>query len=288
MIEPAFLVIGEALVDMISEAGSWQFQATAGGSPLNVAAGLGAAGHQVRLAAEVGDDLFGELIRNHLRRYQVDPDLVVTTAPTSLAVANLDRSGAANYQFRLSWTWPGPAQLSGVTCLHTGSLAAVLTPGADAVAAAVVAARDRGITVSFDPNIRPPLLPDRAAARDRIEQLISLADVVKASSEDLTWLYPDRSDLATAAHWAGQGPWLVVVTRGEHGAVALHHGYEIKCAAPPVEVIDTVGAGDAFTAALLSRLAGALPTPDSDQVRAALAHATTSATAVCARRGASF
>lgn len=304
----AFLVVGEALVDLISETGSWRFEAAPGGSPLNVAVGLGAAGHEVRLAAEIGDDLFGGFIRAHLARYRVDRrDLRVTAAPTSLAFARLDDDGVASYDFRLQWTWPGGVSLDGITCLHTGSLATALAPGADAVAATMAAARRRGVTVSYDPNIRPSLLGDPPAVRARVEELVATADIVKVSAEDLAWLYPDGSDLAAAARWAKAGPWLVVVTRGGAGAVALHAGDVIECAAPKVPVVDTVGAGDTFTAWLLSRLAdgpagaaGAPPgasstvatapvgaaRPSRRQVVDALRHATAAASAVCARRGA--
>lgn len=297
----AFLVVGEALVDLIGEAGSWRFDAAPGGSPLNVAVALGAAGHEVRLAAEVGDDLFGGLIREHLARHRVDPrELRVTPAPTSLAFARLDDDGVAGYDFRLQWTWPGGACLDEVTCLHTGSLATVLTPGADAVAATMTAARGRGITVSYDPNIRPSLLDDQPGARARVAQLVATADIVKVSAEDLAWLYPDASDLAAAERWAQTGPWLVVVTRGAAGAVALYQGDVIECTAPKVAVVDTVGAGDTFTAWLLSRLAPALPTPrpagsteagpaagpSRRRVVDALRYATAAASAVCARRGA--
>jgi fructokinase len=312
MAETSFLVVGEAVVDLIGEAGTWRFEAAPGGSPLNVAVGLAAAGHPVRLAAERGDDLFGRLIQEHLDRYGVDTtDLAVTADPTNLAVARLDPAGVASYDLRLGWRWRGPARLAGVGCLHTGSLAATLAPGADAVAEAVAAARRRGVTVSYDPNVRPSLMGDRTAATARVERLVAAADIVKASRDDLAWLYPGTPDLAAARRWARSGPWLVVVTRGADGAVALHRGRVLACPAPPVRVVDTVGAGDAFTAGLLSRLAAALPGP-SDRDRAdrdppnggapdrsgpdrgvpgpvvaeALRHATATAAAACTARGA--
>jgi fructokinase len=298
----SFLVVGESLVDLIGEAGRWRFTAVPGGSPLNVAAGLAAAGHPVRLASEVGDDLFGGLVRSHLAGHGVDlADLAVTAAPTSLAVARLDRTGAAGYDFRFGWTWAGPVRLEGVSCLHVGSLGALVAPGAAAVREVVTAARSRGIAVSYDPNLRPALAGDRTATVTRVERMVSAADLVKASRDDLAWLYPDTPDLAAARRWAGRGPGLVVVTRGGDGAVALHDGHVLACAAPPVEVVDTVGAGDAFTTGLLSSLArsGALPggrarpadaaqawSASAAQVAAALQEATATATASCTRRGA--
>lgn len=291
-----FLVVGESLVDLISEPGSWRFQATPGGSPLNVAVGLAAAGARVRLASEVGGDLFGELVREHLRRHRVETsDLAVTAAPTSLAFAQVDQAGVASYDFRFSWQWPGPAALSGVTCLHTGSLATAVPPGADAVTKTVAAARAQGVTVSYDPNIRPALVGDRDQARSRVERLVAATDLVKVSQDDLAWLYPDTPHLAAAQRWARRGPALVVVTLGAAGAAAVAaDGEVLESPAPPAQVVDTVGAGDAFTAGLLAHLArsGALPAAGSgrsparaDRV-AALAQANAAAAAACERRGA--
>jgi fructokinase len=285
MADVSFLVIGEALVDLISEPGSWRFEAAPGGSSLNVAVGLAAAGHPVRLACELGGDLFGDLVRAHLARHRVDPaDLVTTSAPTSLAFARLDETGAAGYDFRLGWTWHGRPPLA--DCLHIGSLGAVLAPGADAVRAAVAGARRAGVPVSYDPNVRPALLG--ADAKPAIEATVAAADLVKVSRDDLAWLYPGDADDRAAARWLPLGPRLVVVTRGAGGAVALAPGFAIECAAPPIEVVDTVGAGDAFTAGLLSSLAraGALADPTAAPVEAALRQATAVASATCLHRGA--
>jgi fructokinase len=283
-----FLVVGESLVDLISEAGAWRFEAAPGGSPLNVAVGLAAAGHRVRLASEVGDDLFGDLVCDHLTRHGVTGTDLVPAGATSLAFARVDADGAASYDFRFGWRWSARPSLEAVSCLHVGSLAAVTEPGAAAVRAVVAAARARGVVVSYDPNVRPSLMATREVTVPAVEELVGAADIVKVSAEDLAWLYPDRSDLAAAAGWAARGPRLVVVTRGSDGAVALHQGYAIGCAAPEVEVVDTVGAGDAFTAGLLAGLAtaGALADLTPETVAVALRQATATAAAVCTHRGA--
>lgn len=284
-----FVVAGESLVDLIGEPGGWTFTARPGGSPFSVAVGLATRGHPVRLASEVGDDFFGGLLRAELVARGVDAaDLAVTAAPTSLAFVQLDSAGVADYDFRFSWRFAAGVSLVDVDCLHVGSLGTAVPPGADAVAELARAARDAGITVSYDPNVRPSLAGPRDAAATRVERLVGLADVVKASAEDLAWLYPGETDLAVAARWSGLGPALVVVTRGGEGALGLHAGRLTRCTAPPVRVVDTVGAGDAFTAELLSTLAGAggfagRPLPGVDR---ALQQATAAASAVCTQRGA--
>jgi fructokinase len=291
----AFLVVGESLVDLIGAGESWTFEAAPGGSPLNVAVALAAQGRSVRLASELGGDLFGVLVRDHLRRYAVDAtDVVVGDEPTSLAFARLDAGGAATYDFRFGWRYAGRPTLAGVDCLHTGSLGALVEPGATVVRDLVGAARDAGVPISYDPNVRPALIGERTAAVARVEELVGLADLVKVSAEDLAWLHPDRPPEVTAERWRGLGPDVVVVTRGAEGATAVYDGGRTEVAAPRVTVVDTVGAGDTFTAGLLAALAdaGAVAagrrlslTPAT--IETAVRFATAAAAAVCTHRGAS-
>jgi fructokinase len=110
------------------------------------------------------------------------------------------------------------------------------------------------VTVSYDPNVRPALLGDAARARPDIEHLVAMSDVVKVSDDDLRWLYPDRSDEEVAQGWLASGPALVVVTRGGAGAYAVSAGLELRRAAVPIDLVDTVGAGDSFTSGLLDGL----------------------------------
>jgi fructokinase len=114
---------------------------------------------------------------------------------------------------------------------------------------------ERGrVTVSYDPNVRPALLGDAARARPGIERLVALCDVVKVSNEDLRWLYPDRTDEDVARGWLAAGPALVVVTRGDAGVYAVCAGLELRRPAAPIDLVDTVGAGDSFTSGLLDGL----------------------------------
>lgn len=284
-----FLVLGEALVDLISRGGSWSFAAKPGGSPLNVAVGLAADDHEVRFATELGDDLFGGLLREHLEKYGVaGTDVVTADAPTSVAFARVDEAGGARYDFRFGWGYAGRPALDGVACLHTGSLAAAVAPGADAVLALVESARAAGVVISYDPNIRPALVGDRETALARVERVVRGADIVKVSDEDLSWLLPGEPDVAVARRWAGYGPRLVAVTRGGRGAIAVHGDRVVEFPAPSITVADTVGAGDAFTAGLLSSLAlaGAFTDLTSAAVDDAMRYAVAMAAAVCARPGA--
>ncbi|MEY9967824.1 fructokinase [Streptacidiphilus sp. MAP12-16] len=255
--EAPTLVIGEALTDILAGP-SGPRRCRPGGSPANVALGLARLDHPVQLATRVGRDGLGQELQSHLRGSGVLlTEGSVVDAPTSSATACLDRRGVATYDFDISWDLP-PAVVevarSGATGhLHTGSIAATLAPGADQVLAAVDAARGRS-TVSYDPNLRPALLGSPDEERPRIEHLVSASDVVKASQEDLEWLYPDRDIRRMAFRWARSGPSLVVLTLGAGGAQAWWRQGRYDLPAMPVEVNDTVGAGDAFMAGLISGL----------------------------------
>ncbi|GAA0382019.1 carbohydrate kinase [Microbispora corallina] len=302
-----FLVVGESIADLIGTPGSWRFRAVPGGSPLNVAVALAALGRPVRFASEVGDDLFGGLLRDHLARHGVGASELAAAPATSLAFARVGADGSASYDFRFDWRFPQTPRLAGVSCLHTGSLAALTGPGGPRVRSLMEAAASAGVTVSYDPNIRPSLLGERDAARAAVEECVRLARLVKVSAEDLAWLYPGEPDLAAARRWAAwplhAGPaaaWsrgagdagdagagrLVVVTRGADGAVAVFGDRLVTCPAPAVEVADTVGAGDMFTAAYLAELDGVAVLTAEDVARA-LRHGCAAAAVVCTREGAS-
>jgi fructokinase len=256
-------VVGEALIDLVPAAPDGLFEAAPGGSPANVAVGLARLEVPVRLAARIPDDLFGRRLRAHLAANDVDLSYAIhAREPTSLAVISVGPEGGPEYDFRVSgtadWQWTA-AELAGipdehVLALHTGSLAAVLPPGAEAITQLVARARATA-TISYDPNCRPLLMGSPAAAWPRIERLVSLADVVKASAEDLAWLLPGRAPAEVAAAWLGSGPAVVAVTLGADGVVAAAAGtgpvWRPGC---NVEVVDTVGAGDAFVSALLAAL----------------------------------
>jgi fructokinase len=229
-----------------------------GGSPANVALGLARLGHDVRFATRIGRDEDGLLVRQHLESdgVRLADGSVVDDARTSTATATLDATGAATYVFDLHWDLP-EVDLSGVAHLHTGSIGATLAPGAERVHAAFAAAAAAGATTSYDPNLRPRIMGTPDAERPGVERLVAGSDVVKASDEDLAWLYPGEAADDVVRRWAQLGPALVVVTRGSQGATATRASApdELLAVAPrPVSVVDTVGAGDAFMSGLLSGL----------------------------------
>ncbi|UVJ39677.1 carbohydrate kinase [Arthrobacter sp. CJ23] len=251
-------VIGEALVDVVQRSGG--VEAHVGGSPLNVAVGLARLDHAVQFVGRFGRDTYGDSVAAHLRASSVMVPLPPDDKPTSVATAVIDDDGAASYSFDLAWELPGlagrlPFMLQGATLLHTGSIATMLEPGAAEVLAAVEHAHPSA-TISFDPNCRPSIITDRKYARAQTERFVVLADVVKASDEDLEWLYPGVDALESARRWlslgGSEGPAVVVVTRGAVGPWGVTAAGEAQVAAPAVDVVDTVGAGDSFMAALLS------------------------------------
>ena len=300
-------VLGEAVVDLVETAEPGLYRAHPGGSPLNVAVGLARLGHPTALLARLSQDAFGRMFRSHLAASGVDlGHLVEASQPSTLAVASLDPAGAATYDFWVEgtadWQWT-PAELAGplpdgVVALHTGSMALEVPPGAGVVADLVRREHERGqVTISYDPNVRLARLGPREPALHRVEELVGLSDVVKVSADDLAWLLPAEEPAAVARRWAKAGPALVVVTLGAAGAVgATAGGVEQHRPAPPVDVVDTVGAGDAFASGLLGWLAdrgalgpagrAALAGLDRDAVAEMLDRAALVAALTCARPGA--
>ena len=249
------LVVGESLIDVVRSADG-SSQEHVGGSPANVAVGVARLGHSVTLATRVGEDGRGARIANLLAGEGISlAEGSIGGQPTSVATSTIDASGAAEYSFDLSWDLLDVARIEGVAHVHTGSIAATLEPGASAVLTMVQRARPYA-TISYDPNVRPSLMGDPHEVRGKIEALIGLSDVVKASDEDIAWLYDGVPLPDILRLWGQLGPALMVVTRGDKGAVVgLGMAGELTSVdAPDVEVVDTVGAGDSFMAGLLSGL----------------------------------
>ncbi|TQR84265.1 carbohydrate kinase [Mycobacterium hodleri] len=247
------LVIGEALIDIVQRDGQVLGEHV-GGSPLNVAVGLGRLDRGVDFLTHIGDDERGRRIVEYVEASGVR--LVpgsTSAARTPTAAASIDENGAATYTFDIEWQLSGTPEVAPPLVAHTGSIAGFLDPGCLATAALLDAYR-LAATITFDPNVRPALIEDHDQAVDRINRLVEKADVVKASDEDLHWIDPTRTPEQMATAWQSLGPSIVVVTMGGDGSFAVCAAGTVRVAARPVEVVDTVGAGDSFMTGLIDAL----------------------------------
>lgn len=298
-----FLVCGEALYDIFArpdgEAGRLAMQAVPGGSPFNVAIGLSRLGVPTGFVSRLSTDVLGEALAARLEQEGVSLRAVARCSTrTTLSLVNLKADGVPAYAFY------GPGADAALTVadlpdlgpealgLHIGSYAIVVEPIADALA--VLAARAAGRLVALDPNVRLPVVGDLAIWRARIEALLPSVGVVKASEEDLGLLWPGRHREAIARDWLTRGPALAVITQGAEGASAYLSGREaIRVDAPVVPVVDTVGAGDAFQAALIAGLLERgvrgrddLAALQASAVQRVLARCVLAGALACTRRGA--
>jgi len=249
------LVIGESLIDIVERSDGTSDEHV-GGSPLNVAVGLGRLGRDVDFLTRIGADPHGRCIAEYVNAAGVQ--LVSgsqTAAHTATARAIIGADGSAEYVFDLDWQLSGTPPVAPPLFVHTGSIAAVQDPGCLAVAALVDAYRVSA-TVTFDPNVRPSLIGERVLARGRIEHLVERSDIVKVSEEDLLWLDPDRPPERIAQTWLGLGPAIVAVTMADRGALAFCAAGVARVPTRAVRVVDTVGAGDSFMVGLLDALWG--------------------------------
>jgi fructokinase len=247
------LVVGESLVDIV-ETQSGNLHEYAGGSAANVAVALARLGRPTRLATSFAKDRHGELVARHLEQAGVelacDPGAVDRT---STARATIGTAGAAEYTFDIDWRLLPVAADEDPLVAHTCSLGAVLLPGADDVLVLLRRLRDRS-TVTYDVNARPAVTGTGPGLVERVERMVAVADLVKASDEDLEALYPERGYAASAAALLELGPAAVVVTLGSQGALWLDRVGPVEVASRPVTVADTIGAGDTFGAGLVDAL----------------------------------
>lgn len=247
------LVIGEALIDIVERDGRITGEHV-GGSPLNVAVGLARLGRGVDFLTHIGDDAHGRRITDYVKNSGAELVSGSGTANrTPTALATLDENGKAQYVFDIDWQLSGTPEVAPPLVAHTGSIATILEPGCRATAA-LLDAYHVSATISFDPNVRPALISDEEQARTRIERLVEKCDVVKASDEDLHWIDPNRAPEHVAQTWLSLGPALVAVTLGERGAFAMCRAGTVRVQAQRVNVVDTVGAGDAFMTGLIDAL----------------------------------
>ncbi|MFI5430010.1 carbohydrate kinase [Aeromicrobium sp. UC242_57] len=240
------LVIGEALVDVVESS------AHAGGSPFNVAVGLARLEVGTVLAAQIADDPYGNVLREELHLSDVDLDrLSPEPGRTSSAVVTLAADGSASYEFDLTWNPDEPPDPATFEAVHVGSLGTVLEPGAELVADLVVSADALGIPVSFDPNIRLTVEPDAGRWRQVFDRIWPYVSILKLSDEDAAVLFPDE-DPADLVRRLAADHGIVAVTLGGEGAVIAGGGGFATVPPADVRVVDTIGAGDSFMAAMLA------------------------------------
>lgn len=264
------LVCGEALIDLVpvsarSPGDGPMYRAVCGGSPYNVAIGLGRLGLPTWFLGRLSRDGNGRLLSQRLSQSGVSLDCVVSgAAPTTLACVFPPQPGRADVDYAFYIAGTSGAEFrpedfpmtppAGARVVHFGSFAALM-PGSGALIRDF--ARRSRLLVSYDPNIRPSLTPDLAQMRTDAAACMAVADLVKLSDADAAWLYPGMAHDAMAAALLGQGVRLVALTCGADGAVIWTDRHRVAVPALPVEVVDTVGAGDSFMATLLWALGNA-------------------------------
>jgi len=298
-----FLVCGEALFDLFAEAttdDSLRFDGRIGGSPFNVAVGLARLGRPAALFTGLSTDFLGQRLAAALAKDGVATGFLLRkNVPTTLSLVGLAADGSPSYAFygrgaadRSVEVGEIPQLTSETGVIHFGSYSLVTPPTADAFAA--LADREtRRRLISLDPNVRLNVEPDLDVWRTRVQAMAARADLIKVSGEDLTAMYPGRSAQTVAERWLADGVRLVVVTSGADGAAGFTQRDRVAVAGERVQVVDTVGAGDSFQAALLCALDEVgrasrvgLEGLDAAMLRRCLAFAGRAAAITCTRRGA--
>lgn len=289
------LSMGEALVDVLpAEGGLWR--PVPGGSSYNVALALGRLGAPAAFVGRLSADEQGRGMAAMLAAAGAATSLVSADdrpSPLSL-VERGSETGSARYSIHLTGTAHAPPDLPAdwledAAHLHVSSFSALVGAWGAAVGDALVVARGR-TTRSFDVNIRPDLLPGREAAQELVAARLDEVEIVKASEDDLRWLFPGAEPQEVAADWSRRGR-IAILTRGAEGASTFIGGAAIHRPTWPVAVVDTVGAGDAFMAAFLTHalergVLDSLARQDAESIGALLNFANAAAALCCSRAGA--
>lgn len=254
------LAIGEALIDF-KQTTYLGFQGFEGGSPLNVAIAAARLEAKVGFAGQASTDMFGEALRHYLKKNRVDTHYFLEhPAPSTLAfVAEID--GDAHFSFMnngaadtLYDPHPRPQFPDSLKFMMFGSISLLTEPTASSIVDVVALHQDR-CSIVFDPNVRPSLIADKADYEHKLKTWLSLADIIKVSTQDLSWLYPDMTSEQVAEAWLESGAEALIVTNGGKGVSLFRKDHNpLRVAAPQITVVDTVGAGDTFTGAMMLAL----------------------------------
>lgn len=287
------VIAGEALVDLVPAGAGDTLAAHPGGGPYNVARAAARLGAPAAFLGRLSTDRFGTRLRSALREDGVDLSAAVATDdPTTLALAEVDADGAATYRFYADGTSaPGLAEATlppDAAVLCVGTLGLVFDPCATTLARLAGGAPD-GVLVAVDPNCRPAAIAgDEPAYRARLARVLARADLVKASADDLAWLCPGAAPAEAMRALAGGAAG--VVTLGGDGALVVTPDGVTAVPAPATDVVDTIGAGDAFLGGLLAWWhaagRGRADLADGAALTAAAAFACGVAAQTCARAGA--
>ncbi len=289
------VVTGEALIDLVVETDG-SVTAAQGGAPFNTARACGRLGADVEFIGALSVDRFGTLMYERL----VTDRVAVARAPrvdlpTTLAAGELDERGAATYRFYIHGTSATALTdlptVGDTDIAYTGGLGLVLEPMAGTIERWIVdTVHPSGAMVMVDVNCRPLVISDRTAYVDRVMRVLAATDIAKVSDEDLEYLFPDRSLDEAAATLLEVGPAAVLLTAGGEHVRVITAGGDASVAVEPVEVVDTIGAGDTFGGAFLAWWtdsgAGRDEAGSLDHLVPAVRAATTIAGIVCSRRGA--
>ncbi|MCA3554731.1 carbohydrate kinase [Aestuariivirga sp.] len=295
------LCCGEALIDFLpgrTAAGATAYEPVCGGSVYNTAIALGRLGVPVGLFTGLSTDFFGDMLRDGLKASKVSLAFIKDwDKPSTLAFVKLSK-GHARYSFfddnsagRMLTKRDLPKLAKSVQALHFGSISLIPEPGGGTLEALM--RRESGARViCLDPNIRPGVIKHARTHMARLNRMIAMADIVKVSDEDVAWM-TGKDDAAAARKWLKRGAGLVVVTRGARGVEAFTAQESMRMAAQKVKVADTVGAGDTFTAGLLTALRAMklldkarLPALKAGDLALALGFAAKAAAITCSRPGA--
>ncbi|THF56619.1 carbohydrate kinase family protein [Ollibium composti] len=257
------LCCGEALIDMLprrSAAGEPAFAPYAGGAVFNTAIALGRLGVPVEFFSGLSTDLFGQQIARVLAESRAGTRYAHFSArPTTLAFVDL-KDGHATYVFydegtagRMLSPEDLPDLAGDVEALLFGAISLIPEPCGSTYEALMAREHAKRVTM-LDPNIRPGFIPDRARHAERIRRMMTMADIVKLSDEDLAWFGEAGSAEDVIRGWLERGPKLIVLTQGSKGAIGYTRNHAVTVMPRQVEVVDTVGAGDTFNAGILASL----------------------------------
>ncbi|MEM7735891.1 MAG: carbohydrate kinase [Deinococcota bacterium] len=260
MTSPTIVCFGEALIDF-KATGPLGFQGYCGGSPFNVATSAARLDAEVGFGAQISCDQFGDALVAYLQENKVDTSLVLRSdAPSTLAFVG-EVNGEAVFDFMavnaadtLYDPQPRPELAASTQFVALGSISLLQEPTASSITEICYIHRERAC-IFFDPNVRPALIKSRAAYLLQLQGLVGLSHITKVSTQDLEWLYPDEDPAEVALRWLHYGANAVLVTRGEGGVSLFRAGKDtLNVRAPKVDVIDTVGAGDTLSGALMVSL----------------------------------